>query len=163
MCARECKMSYLIETHYLEHNGGTKFYETVLIREGGGPALCVKRWGALGVKQGGGQVQFEKGSEGVVLQAQSKILREKRNKGYSDVTTLRNYGVHQFNGKATDQFQLAAAVQSHYGAATAKAITDYFGTGAWSVADRAIVSEEPIPEEPAPAASENTDERWGSW
>jgi predicted DNA-binding WGR domain protein len=148
-------MSYHIETHYLEHIGGTKFYETVRISEPSGPCLLIKRWGAIGVKNGGGQTKYERGDQATVLGEERQILNEKMKKGHSE--TPFAYGLHKSNRSTLSADVLQIAVHEHHGREIAEYVTEYFGLGA----PGAVVSEEP--HAPAPAASEMQDERWGSW
>lgn len=150
-------MTYNISTAYLEHDGGTKFYETVLIREDNGPGLLIKRWGAIALKNGGGQTKYERGSHDVVVREEAKILSEKRRKGYFDATKAGP--LHTWSGRNDlDGARLEALAKQHYGADTQAYVSDYFGlNGAGG-----IVSEEP----PAPKEPEVPVERgesWGSW
>ncbi|MFK3741005.1 WGR domain-containing protein [Massilia sp. TN1-12] len=149
-------MTYKIDTHYLEHSGGTKFYETVLIQEDNGPGLLIKRWGAIALKNGGGQTKYERGTHSVVAGEANKILREKKKKGYDHAT--KSGALHSWSGRSdVDAVMLGAMVKQHYGADTAAYVKDYFGLNAAG----AVVNEEPKPREPEKPIERG--ETWGSW
>jgi len=149
-------MTYKIDTNYLEHSGGTKFYETVMIQEDNGPGLLIKRWGAIALKNGGGQTKYERGTHSVVAGENNKILAEKRKKGYDNAT--KSGALHTWAGKEVDAAMLAGLVKGHYGRDTEDYVKDYFGLNG----SAPVVNEEP----PAPKEPETPIERgetWGSW
>ena len=151
-------MTYSIETEYLEHKGGTKFYETVLIKEENGPGLLIKRWGAIALKNGGGQTKYDRGMHSIVTTERDKILREKTSakSGYGRVA--KSGALHTWHGRNDlDAGRLEALAKQHYGADTAAYVKDYFGLG--STAE--IVDETPPAREPEKPIERG--ETWGSW
>jgi hypothetical protein len=155
-------VTYKVEVEYLEHDGGTKFYETVLIKEHSGPGILIKRYGAIDKKIGGGQTIIERGSHSVVDAAANKILTEKRKRSskgqYLNVAQL-NFGLHTvhnvFNVGADE---LAKRIADHYNRADSDAIQSYFGIGA---SGAGVVKEEPAAAEPEEPIIR--DAHWGSW
>jgi len=155
-------MTYKIDVQYLEHDGGTKFYETVLIQEDGGPGMLIKRYGSIDKKMGGGATIIERGSHSVVAASANKILTEKRkprgDKGqYKDAPRL-SFGLHQVRGLSISNSDLTMYVTQHYNRADSDAIKSYFGVGG--------AAAEVVKEEPAAFVSEEPvirDASWGSW
>lgn len=157
-------MTYKIETNYLEHDGGTKFYETVLISEDGGPAILVKRYGSIDKKMGGGQTIIDRGNRNACVQGCMKILAEKTKlrpgKGQYVEADRILYGLHPHDQRNVNAFELEKAVTDHFNRSDSDAIKSYFGiTG--GAPGAAVVKEEPAaagPEEPI-----IRDAHWGSW
>jgi len=148
---------YVISTNYLEHQGGTKFYETVLIREEGGPALLIKRWGSIALKNGGGQTKYERGSHAAVAHERARIINEKMGKGYARGPATGR--MHQANDAEIDAPDLLGRAKSHYGSETTEYIAEYFGLRTDATA--AVVEEAPAPQAPEPEVERG--ESWGSW
>lgn len=74
-----------IETTWLEHSGGTKFYETVLFRDTNSTeAMLVKRYGSMDKRNGAGVIIVERGSIDAMRSSAQKIIAEKMSsrKGY---------------------------------------------------------------------------------
>jgi hypothetical protein len=155
-------VTYKVEVEYLEHDGGTKFYETVLIKEHSGPGILIKRYGSIDKKMGGGQTLIERGSHIAVDQAARKILTEKRKRSskgqYVNVAHL-NFGLHPlhnvFNVGADE---LAQRVWDHYNRTDSDTIQSYFG---FSASGAGVVKEEPASAEPEEPIIR--DAHWGSW
>lgn len=78
----------LVESRYLTHEGGTKFYEVIqLYNVSQRRFVSIRRWGKMTASDGGGDVKIE--SYGDVRQCQNasvKILNEKEKRGYSRAT-----------------------------------------------------------------------------
>jgi hypothetical protein len=161
---RTTAMSYKITTDYLEHRGGTKFYEVVMIEEEDGPCMTIKRYGPIVNKISGGQIIIERGSSSSVRLARDKILKEKTAsaKGYSPVTRPMS-GMHDENGNRIQAPRLQAIVEDHYATKNAADIKNYFGlAGSLAAAsDDDIITEEP--EEAKPEIEAPRDSTWGSW
>lgn len=65
----------------LNHSGGSKFYEAVLLQSRNGNAVVIKRWGKVG---SWGQVKVEQyGNCTEAERAYSEILEQKRKRGYT--------------------------------------------------------------------------------
>ena len=147
----------------LMHEGGTKFYETMVFHApDAGQHILVRRWGKESALTAGGEIKF------VVLpnarKAQSAahtVITQKEGRGYEKRSTF--HGLHGYGG-IIDRSNLESLLRAHYGAANAKLILNEFipelrgtqVTGA--IIDEAddIVIEEPAPEP-------ERGETWGSW
>lgn len=155
-------MTYKIETDYLEHDGGTKFYETVVIHEDGGPAILIKRYGSVGLKMGGGQTLIERGSYSAMDQARQKILADKSKfragKGQYVRADRLDMGLHTAHNRQIGAKALAGGVARHFNGADGRAILSYFGITDVMTSD--VVQEGPAT---APAEPEVRDATWGSW
>lgn len=164
---------YQVTTEYLEHDGGSKFYETVLIAEENGPAILIKRYGKIANKMGGGQTILERGDLRSREVERDKILADKRKlragKGQYRDAVRPTFGLHKIGGKTPsgkpkliEEGALIGAIQAHFGASDARAITDYFaitdisGDPDFAVEAQAVIEEEP-------AAPIERGESWGSW
>lgn len=76
-------MSIVLNLEYLEHTGGTKFYETVRLTDPDADrSILIKRWGPINNKHGGGQCKIERGGADAMHQAQRRIINEKLRGGY---------------------------------------------------------------------------------
>lgn len=151
---------FSIVTDYMEHDGGTKFYEAVQITEKGGPSILIKRYGKVGNKMGGGQYVIERGSAGSVATSTLKIISDKEKRGYGK-TEAPHFGLHPFSrGSDIDARRLYEAVAGHYDRPTLEQIANYFGLtrDATGTADDEIVETAPEPE-----AAVVRDETWASW
>lgn len=155
-------MTYKIETDYLEHDGGTKFYETVLIQEVEGAAMLIKRYGSISTKMGGGQTIIERGSYLEMDQSRRKILADKSRyrsgKGQYMRVDRPDMGMHAAHGHQISSKSLAGGVARHFNGTDGRAIQSYFGI-IWSNAD--VVKEEPVAAEPEEPIIR--DAHWGSW
>jgi predicted DNA-binding WGR domain protein len=118
----------------MEHQGGTKFYETVLMvgNHGAltGASMLIKRWGRLDQKKGGGQTKIERGSTAAVKASRDKIHREKIAKGYSNSSNLNGHGLHAAHSHEVGVERLLEYAHLHYHSPEEfKAISDHFGAG----------------------------------
>ncbi len=155
-------MTYKIETDYMEHDGGTKYYETVVIHEDSGPAILIKRYGAIGTKMGGGQTIIERGSYSAMDQSRQKILADKSKfrsgKGQYVRADRLDMGLHTAHNRQISAKALVGGVARHFNGADGRAILSYFG-----ITD--VMANDVVQEEPAPASAEPVvrDAHWGSW
>ena len=161
---RTTAMSFKITTDYLEHRGGTKFYEVVMIEEEDGPAMTIKRYGPIVNKISGGQIIIERGSSSSVRLARDKILKEKTAsaKGYSPVSRPMS-GMHTEADNRIGAALLQKIVEDHYAVKNATDIKNYFGLSGSLAAGRDddVIVEEP--EEAKPEIEAPRDSTWGSW
>lgn len=158
-----------VSTAMLEHDGGTKFYEMVVVEEQGGPAVLVKRWGTMAQRNGGGQTKVDVyANRTLAWNELVKTLREKErargDKGqYVKVSTPPSFGLHR----------VAASVKRLTGAVLMESLKDHFASSDISqiirpfnldLSDLApdvlndIIEEFATPEEPVERG-----ENWGSW
>jgi predicted DNA-binding WGR domain protein len=85
---------------FLRHDGGSKFYEAVLIHDKAGPAMLIKRWGKTGQDAAGtGQTMVTRGTFDSQRAEYDSILAEKHRwragKGqYLDDSALSKHGYH---------------------------------------------------------------------
>lgn len=154
-------MSYRVETTYLVHDGGTKFYETVLIvSDGTAGAMLIKRYGPLNKLGGGGQTIVETGGASSCRDANFRILAEKKamrsGKGQY-VKTDGNYGLQrqEIQHFQTDDGLKRDVGLHYYDQDIAKQMSDFFSPTSAAAAAPAVVTLS----EPEPVR----DERWGSW
>ena len=150
-------MTYSIETEYLEHKGGTKFYETVLIKEENGPGLLIKRWGAIALKNGGGQTKYDRGMHSIVTTERDKILREKTSAKSGYERAMKSGALHTWHGREITAAQLAGLSKHHYNAEVAAYLMDYFGMNGTAE----VINEAPPAREPEKPIERG--ETWGSW
>lgn len=143
---------------YLEHDGGTKFYETVVISElvndgrvPGNPSILVQRWGKIEANTGGGQIKVVKGDLRTCTSERQKILnnkgRLKPGKGQYLSKASPSYGIgrvivtgpgsHTMMGEA----ELGVAMTEHYGTAAKDMIFKYFGAFGYDAEDQEINNE----------------------
>lgn len=160
--------TYEVGTAYLEHDGGTKFYETVLIAEGGiggvksDTAILIKRWGAIAEKMGGGQTKIHRGSLAAMKAEQDKILHDKMRhrsgKGVYRLATPLEWGFQKYNGDVLSPVGLDSVASEHYNKAEdAIAITGFFGIEN-ALGDPNYIVEDAQPEEPVDRGAQ-----WASW
>ena len=121
-------MTIIFETNYMVHEGGTKFYETVLIwtQDKQDPCL-IKRWGPIGKRMGHGQTKVEyHESLAAARRAQMEIcgekLKERPGKGRYEYAAF-SYGLHDLPkmggvGRMSKNL-LCAALVNHYSEAEA--------------------------------------------
>lgn len=153
-------MTYSVKATYLQHDGGTKFYETVLIHHKDGPTMLIKRWGKTNdFHTGGGQTKVERGNLSAMTAEEQKILAEKRklrNGGkYLDSSSV--YGLHGIKG-SIDNATLKARLTHYQDRQVRDAVEVHFGLG--DVDDIvAATGEDFVVEEPAIDRGSN----WGSW
>lgn len=156
-------VKYWIHTDYLEHDGGTKFYEMVTIHETDGPALLIKRWGKIGNKTGGGQTKIHRGSKTVCADERQAILNEKTrpraDKGKYVEATRPSFGFHMHTISPIDADALSNAAMRHYSADDCGAIMSYFGL----VGDASVVDTTAQPKKKEPEPSIDRGDFWASW
>lgn len=145
-----------VESVWMEHEGGTKFYETVLFTGDSGLAMLVKRWGSMDKKQGGGQVKVHQGSAAEMRSEAAVIYNEKTSskKGYIANNALAPaISLHSMNTGAYAQDDIEARVRKHYLASTGihSDFVSYFGSAT------------PTPAPAAPAAPEPQIDRGSTW
>lgn len=153
---------YKIKVDYLEHSGGTKFYETVKItRIDDGLSVLVKRYGSNANKVGGGQTLISTGSEAAIETSRLKILSEKKKitaKGEYKSVNLLDLPIHLYSDKTCAEADFHTMVGRHYMSADTKQIMNYFKNAfvaaAWT--NPADMTKEPE----APVVR---DASWGSW
>jgi len=156
---------YQVEAKYLEHDGGTKFYETVRIVGDGGKSILIKRYGPIGKRLGGGQTKIEYyASEGAAKSAQREILNQKSaprpGKGVYKFAEAK-FGFHIVGPKSLSQTGLRETTMKHYNETTDReAVSEYFdyfamtpGVPAVDIVDTTKIEEPPIVR----------DGNWGSW
>lgn len=159
-------MTYSIETQYYEHDGGTKFYEIVLIEEKDGPALLLKRFGKLSEKIAGGQVQSTRGSVGVCRNDRQKVaeakLKGKSGQGKYERASAPHYGLHKFGGTAVDAARLHKLIEEHYAVKNVGSIYNYFGISHDGAIDD-VSDTTPLGVPADESAPEPRDNSWGTW
>lgn len=155
--------SVVHEGTLLMHEGGTKFYETMVFHAADhGQHLLVKRWGKTSAMSGGGEIQILSHPNARKAQAAAdNVIRQKEGRGYAKRGVA--IGLHGYGG-TIDSSNLAQLLKTHYGTDNAQAILREFMdelrgtqiTGVWVDEADSIVSEEPAPEP-------ERGETWGSW
>jgi predicted DNA-binding WGR domain protein len=150
------------EPRYLEHEGGTKFYEVVeLWNPDDKKFVLVKRWGKIGTT---GETMVEEFNVMRACNAAAeKILKSKMGRGYAKSSTSE--GIHG-RARSLSAKELMPLLDSHYKSAPfTRKVMDYLhlnkiqGMEAhMMIVDELsdIVSEEPGPEP-------DRGESWGTW
>lgn len=153
-----------ISTEYLEHEGGTKFYEIVVVAVEGGPALVLNRWGKMehAKRSGAGQVKRESCVSGAAgRQAMRAKFEEKSNRGYAAPSAKGpRFGIHLYVDRDLTVRSAAHALADHYGVAMADSILAELGVDTTGIA----VSPSPTasaPKRPEPKIERGED--WGAW
>lgn len=156
-------ISVVHEGTLLMHEGGTKFYETMLFHiPDAGQHFLVKRWGKTSALSAGGEIQFSIFPNARKAQAAAQtVIRQKEGRGYSKRGVA--IGLHGYGG-TIDNSNVQAQLTTHYGAVNATLILREFipelrrtqATGIIIDELDDIVSEEPAPEP-------ERGETWGSW
>lgn len=154
---------FSVEVHYYEHDGGTKFYELTLIKEDGGPALLLKRYGKMTYKLTGGQVLVERGSYSELRVDLQKTVSEKTRlrpgKGRYLPMPLSRLGLHRLHGRRDITAEdLASGLAGHFNAQVYEAIFTYFNLDGTQA--NVVIEERPAP---APVVEEQRSEVWGTW
>jgi len=154
-----------ISTNYLEHSGGTKFYEVVKLSDmAAGAHMVIKRWGKIAEKMGAGQTKVERyGDESEAADSVNEILRDKRkDKGakgrYTDA--VLNLGLHAYNGASAQDNDVMGIVRGHYQQRDVHESANYFFDLEKAAAPGDEVIDEPAPEPARPVERGDT---WGSW
>lgn len=143
---------FKVTATYLAHDGGTKFYETVLISSQAGPALLIKRYGPIDKNRGGGQTIVERGDLNAMRASMRDILAQKTKTRPGGVYRERGFS-HGLHRDAYDidlsASQLRDGVTEHYTSRDVRtAVTNYFDTVGQAQMDNEIVAEEPDAPEP---------------
>ena len=148
------------ESRYLVHEGGTKFYETVVFHNADAKRFAlVKRWGKTGAT-GGGEILVDTFTTARAAQAAGeKIIASKMKRGYQ--VAANTHGFHGSDGPFKTVEAFIAAVGKHYLVETSRR-----SVLAAMMLDNADVPEvteenEVISEEPTPEPER--DEDFGSW
>ena len=156
---------FTVITDYLEHEGGTKFYECALITEVGGESMLVKRFGSISAKMGGGQIRFYSGLERDANYQRQIILRAKCSnrpgKGQYLVASRPQFGLHEHHLGKVARIDLIRSLQRHYSGKTLASILTVFSLDA-SDSDLAMVGSGAVPDTEA-VAPEVRSSTWGSW
>lgn len=161
---REGKKMYEILATYMEHSGGTKFYETVQITEEDGASVLVKRHGPITAKIGGGTFTFVGGTRQSCLTEAQKIIREKRRTRSGGTYNPVPYPGGSFNlpnmdGQHVNESALINLVTGHYPEKQAKDILQRFGL---TESDNPVV-EEDLYEYEKNKEIKRDDPSWGAW
>lgn len=160
-------ISVVHEGTLLMHEGGTKFYETMLLHiPDAGQHFFIKRWGKTSALSAGGEIQFVVLPNARKAQAAAHtVIKQKEGRGYAKRGVA--IGLHGYGG-TIDRSNVEAQLTTHYGAANAALILREFIpelrnelkgkeiTGIWVDEASDIVSEEPAPEP-------ERGDTWGSW
>lgn len=130
---------YQIIANYLEHSGGTKFYETIQINDiNSTNSVLMKRYGSIASKGGGGQIIPMFANMGACNLERDKIrkdkMRRKKDGQYQSATAPFSLSIHTSGVSNTDPAgavtvsgdRLMTLVKDHYPADHAKAIITRF-------------------------------------
>jgi len=152
-------MEILVESEYLDHQGGTKFYEVVqLLNVEKKSFVVINRWGKIAERAGGGQVKIEKYRDARQChEAARKKLDSKRHREYFN--SVLKHGLHDC--QKVDSDTLPLWLGEHY--RDTDNIDRILGElGVANVVGQ-ILDEvnDIIVEEPAPEIIRGDD--WGSW
>jgi hypothetical protein len=150
-------MGIQVETYFLRHEGGTKFYETVLLKkieinfrgesECTG-AMLIKRWGPWAhANTGGKDCQVHSGTLMLCEGERKKILKQKMSstKGYKVVPTT--HSLHQMSGDNVHKpSEVLEKVQHHYASSDlVNQITKWIGGITMAATDTSPVTKaEPV-------------------
>lgn len=152
---------FQVNAEYLRHDGGTKFYEAVLIREQGGQAMLIKRYGSIDKMNGGGQTLIERGSPFMMSAAYQKIIEEKSRmrpgKGRYEAAKL-DWGVHKLDGMPVGAGLLGISLGHWHDKDDRSAIYSYFNLGRDTTAS-GISTDIDLPDEP----EINRGAGWATW
>jgi predicted DNA-binding WGR domain protein len=161
----------VVNSNYLVHSGGTKFYEIVQITNAPAKRFVeIRRWGKaeLGARAGG-QIQIlEHKSAGALADSAGRQLRTKQNKGYGGaVGASGNFGLHSLAGgmsgvTLTDE-DILKHLHKHFGDGEdrARIIEAAQIDPSGNVEETMDQSEFDVPKEPQPEPDRG--ETWGSW
>ena len=86
-------MTLHIQSTYMDHSGGTKFYEAVLV-SGESRSMLIKRWGKVELRKGGGETMVMVDTPGACAREYASIVAAKKKRGYSQNTSMNGYGLH---------------------------------------------------------------------
>lgn len=156
---------FRVETDYLEHDSGRKFYENVVIVDESYQCMLIKRSGVISAKMGGGRSSYSDGNWIQVSRLREATLRDKRTihptRGQYLNARRPAFGLHELIDKSLSSTDLYRAIERHYSDLTFDAICDFFNLG---VMDAAMLSDD---DEDVVESDGVTDEErgvsWGSW
>lgn len=158
---------FKIKTNYLEHDGGTKFYETVMIgSDTDNQILLIKRYGSMKQKHGAGQVKIERYTDvKSAINAHIEILREKRahrsGKGQYIDSAFPLHGLHTKANQAISAEALKDSLYRHYtDKDNSLAIINYFGIGS---AMEAHFGEDEVVDTTVDETPIDRGANWGAW
>lgn len=143
---------------YMEHEGGTKFYEVVVLHAADfGKHLVIKRWGKIDTKTGGGEILITPATSArTAMQAASKIINGKKARGYSPAITM--HGLHSLGTAIDGTEAIKDAIKAHYANGWQQILRNMdFPEYAQDVA--AVKASPPAKPEPEIDRGDN----WGSW
>lgn len=150
-----------VESCWLAHEGGTKFYETVSLSNPDAKKFAlVKRWGKMAAADGGGECKVETFATKRALDlAAGKTVTGKQGRGYNLASS--NHGFHGVGVSYNRAEDFNDALSKHYSSGgamseilVAMAIEDLEPRP--EIEENEVVSEEPTPEP-------ERGETWGSW
>ncbi len=160
-------MSILIDAMMLLHEGGTKFYEVISYwNDDTKNGACVKRWGKIGLRDGGGEIQIVGSGAfdftGVKNEA-SKIIRAKMNRGYAKDSQYKARKGGLYDSSPMSEGQFDGQVARHYNATSADKVRSALGlSGSGVVNSEAIPADDQIQSELTEPEVERGEE-WASW
>ena len=156
---------FTVKRTLLKHDGGTKFYETVLIEYPGSPvtpecSMLIKRYGPVSKISGDGITIVERYSNvSLGREATQKILDEKKKHRAGKGVYIHLASVKSLDG-VFDGNKLLDAVQAHYSdARNWDAVNNFFDLG--SAPPNDIVEFEPTSSKEPAIADRGTN--WGSF
>lgn len=152
---------YTVQSAFLEHEGGSKFYEVVLIA-GFDKAVLIRRWAAVAKRMGGGQIKIECGSHIKMAASFSNIIEQKKLPSHNyHVVPSPSFGMHPLNGQDNVSVPtLDEALSRHYGVEDKGRI--FVAMISMGMDSDAVVTASPGPSGlPEPDAAQ--DAHWGSW
>lgn len=153
------------ETMFMLHEGGTKFYEITLLNAADlGKFLVIRRWGKIGARSTGGEIQIATHAtpRAALLDAE-KLKNDKTKRGYYIKDATHGFGA-RFSATGTDD--ILNAIKRHY-VTHWPMVVQHLGMDGDKItgksADFMVVDEmaDIVVEEPAPEPERG--ENWGSW
>ncbi|UUZ75564.1 hypothetical protein LP414_28000 [Polaromonas sp. P1(28)-13] len=152
-----------IASKFMKHEGGTKYYEMVMLSHQG-QGLLIKRFGPMKTHlMGSGQTKLECGSTSVMVQEMNNMVGEKGKvrSGTKYELATTPYKLHDVPRKASWTDIKEVARLHYYDREVYDAIVSYFGflNGDHLNGDQVDVPETRIVTEPEPVR----DASWGGW
>ena len=130
------------ELTYLEHEGGTKFYEVaVFASQTTRRYVVVRRWGKIGSRHGGGETKIETfGSSAEAVSASRKVLNQKAGREYLAATFAHGFR----SGKDDLEYDmLGEGFRRHYSdRSTGQAIMNNLGIGSTAAERLEVIAED---------------------
>ena len=150
------------EPLYLEHEGGTKFYEVITFNNPDiGFHVTVQRWGPIAQAKKGGAIKcVSAASTRSALASAEKTIKGKKNRNYHP--TDAGFGLHGMARHFASRGDFTAALSSHYSHDQVTAILSAIGLP-HSTVDTIIIDE--LAEAPPALPPKELDrgQTWGSW